>query len=113
MTRDMKELEEKADASTKSAEHERNLSRQLEADLKKVCAELEDEKKTAAYNKRIDEKAIKDLNTGLDRCRTGVKVMTRRIFGNLCSFFILYLTVNPLLCYTDLLQSFQVRLLPE
>ena len=109
----MKELEEKAAASTKSAEHDRNLSRQLEADLKKVCAELEDVKKTAAYNKRIAEKAIKDLNIGLDRYRTGVKVMTQCIFGNLCSFFILYLTVNRLLCYTNLLQSFQVRLLPK
>ena len=106
MQRDMKALKEKATASAKCAKQEGNHSRQLEADLKNVCAELEDEKKTAAYNKRIAEKAIKDLNTGLDRCRTGVKVMTRRIFGNLCSFLPLYLTVNPLLCYADLLQFF-------
>ena len=90
MQRDMKDLEEKAAASAKSAEYERNLARQLENDLKKVCAELEDEKKTAAHNKKIAEKAIKDLNTGLDHCRTGVKVMTQRIFSNLCCFFILF-----------------------
>ena len=100
MQRDMKDLKEKAAASAKSAEYERNLARQLENDLKKVCAELEDEKKTAAHNKKIAEKAIKDLNTGLDRYRTGVKVMTQHIFGELCSFFAFILTINPLLCYT-------------
>ena len=89
MQRDMKDLKEKAAASAKSAEYERNLARQLENDLKKVCAKLEDEKKTAAHNKKIAEKAIKDLNTSLDRCCTGVEVMTQRIFGKLCSFFIL------------------------
>ena len=86
----MKDLKEKAAASAKSAEYEGNLARQLEKDLKKVCAELEDEKKMAAHNKKIAEKAIKDLNTGLDRCHTGVKAMTQRIFGELCSFFALY-----------------------
>ena len=90
MQRDMKELEEKAAASAKSAEYERNHARQLENDLKRVCAELEDEKKMAAHNKKIAEKAIKDLNTGLDRCRTGVKAMIQRIFGELCSFLALY-----------------------
>ena len=91
MQRDMKELEKKAVASAKAAENERSLSRQLESDLKKVCTKLENEKKTAAHNKKIAEKAIKDLNVGLDRCRTGVKVMTRRIFGIFCSFSVLYL----------------------
>ena len=52
MQRDMKELEEKAAASAKSAEYERNLSRQLESNLKKFCAELEDEKKTASHKKK-------------------------------------------------------------
>ena len=72
MQRDMKELEEKAAASAKSAEHERSQALQLENDLKKVCAELEDVKKNAAHNKNIAEKTIKDLNTGLDRCRIGI-----------------------------------------
>ena len=93
MQRDMKELEVKAAASARAAENESNLSRQLESDLKKVCAELEDERKTAAQNKKIAEKAIKDLNTGLDSCRKGIRVTTQRIFGNLCSFFIF------ILCY--------------
>ena len=87
MQRDM-ELEEKAVASARAAKNERKLSRQLEDDLKKDCAELEDERKTAAHTKKIAEKAIKDLNTGLDCCRKGIRVMTQRIFGNPCSFFI-------------------------
>ena len=90
MQRDMRELEEKAAASAKSAEYERNHALQLENDLKKVCAELENEKKTAAHNKKIAEKAIKDLNVGLDRCRTGIKVMIQRIFGIFCSFSVLH-----------------------
>ena len=65
MQRDMKELEEKAAASARAVKNERNLSRKLESDLKKVCAELEDERNTPAHNKKIAEKAIKDLNTGL------------------------------------------------
>ena len=91
MQRDMKELEEKAAASAKSAEIERNHALQLENDLKKVCSELEDENKPAAPNKKIVERAIKDLNVGLDRCRTGIKVMIQRIFGNFCPFSILEL----------------------
>ena len=90
MQRDMKELEEKAASSAKSAEIERKHALQLEDDLKKVCAELEDERKTSAHNKKIAEKAIKDLNVGLDRCRTGVKVMTQRIFGKFCYFSVLH-----------------------
>ena len=60
MQRDMRELEEKAASSAKSAKYERNHALQRENDLKKVCAELEDEKKTAAHNKKIAERAIKD-----------------------------------------------------
>ena len=86
MQRDMRELEEKAVASAKAAENERNLSRQLESDLKKVCTKLENEKKTAAHNKKIAEKAIKDLSTNLDICRKGIRAMTQRTFGNCRSF---------------------------
>ena len=75
----------------KSAEYEKNHSLQLENDLKKVCAELEDVKKTAIHNKKITDKTIKDLNVGLDRCRIGIKVMIQRIFGNFYHFSILYL----------------------
>ena len=95
MQRDMREFEEKAAASAKSTEYERNHDLQLENDLKKVYAELEDEKKTVAHNKKIAERAIKDLNVGLDRCRTGIKVMIQRIFGKLCHFSILYFNCKP------------------
>ena len=82
--------------SAKYAEYERKHALQLENDLKKVCAELEDEKKTTAHNKKIAEKAIKDLNVGLDRCHTGIKVMIQRIFGKLCHFSILHFNCKPL-----------------
>ena len=100
MQRDLKELEEKAAASAKSAEDERNHARQLEDDLKKVRAELEDEKIMAAYSKKIAEKTIKDLNIGLDRCRIGVKVMIQCTLGKLCHFSILHFNCKPfpLLC---------------
>ena len=89
MQRDMKDLEEKAVASAKSAEHERNHALQLENDLKNVCAELEDVKKTTVQNRNIAEKTTKDLNAGLDRCRIGIKVMIQRIYGNFYHFSIL------------------------
>ena len=87
----MKELQAEAAVSAKSAEYERNHALQLENDLKKVCAKLEDVKKIAVQNKNIAEKTIKDLNAGLDRCSIGIKVMIQRIFGNFCHFSILYL----------------------
>ena len=86
MQRDMKELQAKAAASTQSAEYEKNHALQLENDLKKVCAELEDVKKIAVQNKNIAEKTIKDLNAGLDRCHIGIKVMIQHIFGNFYPF---------------------------
>ena len=101
MQRDTKKLEEKAVASAKSAEHERNHALQLENDLKKVCAELEDVKKTAAQNKNIAEKTIKDLNAGLDRRRIGIKVMIQRIFGNVYHFSFLYFELLTL-CFAIL-----------
>ena len=90
MQRDMKDIQAEAAASAKSAEYERNHALQLENDLKKVCAELEDVNKTAVQNKNIAEKTIKDLNAGLDRCRIGIKVMIQRIFGKSCHFSILH-----------------------
>ena len=85
----MRELEEKAAASANSAEHERNHALQLENDLKNVCAELEDVKKTTVQNRNIAEKTTKDLNAGLDRCRIGIKLMIQHIFGNFCHLSIL------------------------
>ena len=56
--------------------------------MKKVCADLEDVKKLAAKNKKIAQKAIRDLNVGLDCCRKGIKAMTQRIFGKQLSSFV-------------------------
>ena len=53
MQRDMQELREEAAASAKAAQTERELSLQLERDLKAVCAELKEVKGEAAKNKRI------------------------------------------------------------
>ena len=83
----MIELEDKAAASARAALSEKEHSLQLEEDLKKVCAELEDVKKEAANTKKIAEKAIKDLNIGVDCCRKGIKAMTHRIFGKQHSSF--------------------------
>ena len=66
LKRDMKELEDKAAALARAALSEKENSLQLEEDLKKVCAELEEVKKEAANTKKIVEKAIKDLNIGLE-----------------------------------------------
>ena len=84
----MKELEDKAAASARAALSEKEHSLQLEEDLKKVCTELEDLKKEAANNKKIAEKAIKDLNIGLDCCRKGSKAMSQRIFHKQLSPFV-------------------------
>ena len=77
----MQELREKAAASAKASQTEKELSLQLEKDLKVVCAELEEVKGEAAKNKRIADKAIKDLNACLERRRKGISVMTKFIFG--------------------------------
>ena len=50
MQRDMQELREGATASAKTAQSEKELSLQLEKDLKAVCAELAEVKEEAAKN---------------------------------------------------------------
>ena len=77
MQRDMQELREEAAAAAKAAQSEKELSLQLEKDLKAICAELVEVKEEAAKNKRIADKAIQDLNAGLERCRNGISVITR------------------------------------
>ena len=81
MQRDMKELEEMAAGSSRADLSEKKHSLQLEEDLKKVCAELEEVKKEAVHTKKMAEKSVHDLNIGLDRCRKGIKAMTQFIFG--------------------------------
>ena len=87
MKREMKELEDKAAASAKATLSEKEQSLQLEKDLKKFCAELEDVKRGAAQTNNVSQKAIKDLNTGLDCCRKGIKAMTQRVYGKQHSSF--------------------------
>ena len=80
MQSDMQKLREEAAAATKTAQSERELSLQLENDFKAVSAELAEVKEDAAKNKRITDKAINDLNIGLERCRKGINAMTKFIF---------------------------------
>ena len=49
----MKELEDKAAASAKATLSEKEQSLQLEKDLKKFCAELEDVKRGAAQTNKV------------------------------------------------------------
>ena len=58
MQRDMQELREEAAAVVKTAQSEKELSLQLEKDLKVVSAELVEVKEEAAKNKMIADKAI-------------------------------------------------------
>ena len=90
MQRDMQELREEAAAAVKTAQSEKELSLQLEKDFKAVSAELVEEKEEAAKNKSIANKAIQDLNAGLERCRKGISAMIRFIFGK-CHPLILFL----------------------
>ena len=86
----MQELREEVVASAKTAQSEKELSLQLEKDLKAVSSELVEVKEEAAKNKRIADKAIQDLNAGLERCRKGISAMTKFIFGK-CHPLILWL----------------------
>ena len=114
MQRDMQELREEEAASAKSAQSEKELFLQLEKDLKAVCAELAEVKEEAAKNKRIADKAIQDLNAGLERCRKGINAMTKFIFGKchppiLCLFNCLIWKYYSLISFA--ISLWQVRLL--
>ena len=65
MKRDMKELEDQAAASVRSAQDEKEHSLQLEKDLKVLSAQLEQVKKESADAKRIAQKAHNDLKLSL------------------------------------------------
>ena len=56
MKRDMKELEDQAAASARSAQSEREHSIQLEKDLKTLAAELEQVKKESEAAKKTAKK---------------------------------------------------------
>ena len=81
MKRDMKNLEDQADASARAASAEKQHALQLEEDLKKICAELDSEKKEAVVAESASKKTIQDMSTTLNNFRLGIQVMTRRIFG--------------------------------
>ena len=91
MKRDMKELEDQAAASARSAQAEKEHSLQLERDLKILSAQLEQVKKESADAKRVAQKAHTDLKAVFDTCRKGIGAMCQHIFGKLvlfaCSLF--------------------------
>ena len=86
----MQKLWEEAAAAIQTAQSEKELSLQLEKDLKAVSAELVEVKEEAAKSKRVADKAIHDLNAGLERCHKGISAMTKFIFGE-CHLLILCL----------------------
>ena len=83
MKRDMKELEEPAAASARSAMAEKEHSLQLEKDLKTLSAQLEQVEKESAEAKKIVQKAHNDLKAVFDTCRKGIGAMCQHIFGKL------------------------------
>ena len=83
MKRDMKELEDKATSSARSAQTEREHSLQLEKDLKILATELEKVKRESAEAKKAAQKAHTDLKAVLDVCQKGIRAMCHHIFGKL------------------------------
>ena len=83
MKRDMKQLEDQAAASARSAKIEREHSLELEKDLQILAAELETVKKESAEAKKAAQKAHSDLKAVFDVCQKGIKAMCHHIFGNL------------------------------
>ena len=83
MKRDMKQLEDQAAASARSAKTEREHSLQLEKDLQILVAELETVRKESAEAKKAAQKAHTDLKAVFDVCQKGIKAMCHHIFGKL------------------------------
>ena len=83
MKRDMKELEDQATSSARSAQTEREHSLQLEKDLKILATELEKVKRESAEAKKAAQKAHTDLKAIFDVCQKGIKAMCHHIFGTL------------------------------
>ena len=85
----MKELEDQAAASARSAQAEREHSLQLEKELKALSAQQEQVKKESADAKRIAQKAHNDLKAVFDTCRKGIGAMCQHIFGKFVTFCLL------------------------
>ena len=83
MKRDMKELEDRAAASARSAQSEKQHSLQLEKDLQILTAELEQVRKESEAAKKTAQKAHNDLKAVFDTCRKGIGAMCQHIFGKL------------------------------
>ena len=83
MKRDMKELEDQAAASARSAQSEKRHSLQLEKDLQILAAELEKVKKESEAAKKTAQKAHNELKAVFDTCRKGIGAMCQHIFGML------------------------------
>ena len=97
MKRDMKQLEDQAAASARSAQAEKEHSLQLEKDLQILAAELEKVKKESDAAKKTAQKAHTDLKAILHACHKGIRAMCQHIFGKLIhspSFF-LSLSLKP------------------
>ena len=73
MKRDMKQLEDAAAASTKSARAEREHSLQLEKDLQILAAKLETVRQESEAAKKTAQKAHTDLKAILDTCHKGIR----------------------------------------
>ena len=83
MKRDMKQLENQAAASARSAQAEKEHSLQLEEDLQILAAELEKVKKESDAAKKTAQKAHTDLKAILEACHKGIRAMCQHIFGKL------------------------------
>ena len=91
MKRDMKELEDQAAASARSAQSEKEHSLQLEKDLKILSAELEQVKKESDIAKKTAQTAHNELKAVYDTCRRGIGAMWQHIFGKFVSLIALSL----------------------
>ena len=83
MKRDMKELEDQAAASDRTAQSEKEHSLQLEKDLTILYAELEQAKKESEVAKKTALTAHNELKAVYDTCRKGIGAMCQHIFGKL------------------------------
>ena len=81
MKRDMKELEDQAAASARSAQFEREHSLQLEKDLQILAAELETVRKESEAAKKTAQKEHNDLKAVFDTCRKGLGAMCQHKIG--------------------------------
>ena len=79
----MKQLEDQAAASARSAQTEKEHSLQLGKDLKFLAAELEQVKKESEAAKLTAQKAHSDLKAVFDTCCKGIGAMCQHIFGML------------------------------